>query len=125
MALVGEPKQIIHAQSGLDVFEGDVIDRLAARKWVLQVRQHLSGRRPNVDFATGSTKRPHQRPGIAFRLIGRRKAGQGVGENVAAGKTEAIHRARRHDERLRRIETAGNADDSPPTWMPASGVAKP
>ena len=36
MALVGEPKQIIRAQSGLDVFEGDVVDRLAARKWVLQ-----------------------------------------------------------------------------------------
>ena len=35
--LVGEPEQIVRAQPGLDVLEGDVVDRLAARKRMAEI----------------------------------------------------------------------------------------
>jgi hypothetical protein len=42
-AVVGEPEQVVGAQPGLDVLEGDVVDRPRPEaERVVQVGQHLS-----------------------------------------------------------------------------------
>ena len=39
------------------------------------------------------------------------KAGHGVGQNISAGQLKTIHRPSSYDERLRRIQSAGYADN--------------
>ena len=67
--LVGEAKQIVGAQAGLNVLEGDVVDRLAAREGMVEVGQHLPCGRADVDLLAGDAERPDERPGVGLCLL--------------------------------------------------------
>ena len=110
--LIGEPEQIIGAQPRLHVLERDIISRFPACKGMAEIGEHLLGGRPDIDFGTGDAKRTDQRPRVGFGRVRGRKAGQRVGKDIGARQSEAIHGARRDDDRLGRIKSAGNADDS-------------
>ena len=45
-AVVGEAEEVVVAQPGLDVLEGDVVDLLAVGVGVVEVLEHLLGGRP-------------------------------------------------------------------------------
>ena len=60
--LVGEPEQVVGAQPGLHVLEGDVVDRLAAREGMAEVGEHLLRRRPDVDLRRRSRRAPASAP---------------------------------------------------------------
>ena len=74
------------------------------------VLEHLHAARADVDFVGRAAERLHQ----AARLIERARAGGEArhrdGENVLARSAETIHRARAYEQRVRRIDSAGDAD---------------
>ena len=111
--VVGEPEQVVGAQPGLHILERHVVERLALRRRVADIGEHLVGRRADVDLGAGDAERAHQPPGIGLRAAAGGKAGQRVGQDVGARQAERIHRARRDDQRLRRIEPARDADHQP------------
>ena len=58
--------------------------------------------------------------------VGGGEAGQRVGEHVGARQARSVHRARRDDQRLGRIQTAGDADHGVfDARSPSAAVAKP
>src|SRR3546814_10879063 len=49
-AVVGQPEEVVGAQAGLDVLEGDVIDLLTVGEGVVEVAEHLGRGRTDVDL---------------------------------------------------------------------------
>jgi hypothetical protein len=56
-SLVGNAKQVVGAQSSLDVFERQIVDRLAPRERVVQVGEHLPRRWTDVDLPVSDAER--------------------------------------------------------------------
>ena len=111
VVLVGEAEQVIGAQPGLHVLEGDVVDLLALGEGMADVGQHLVGRRLDVDLGRRHAQRRHQPPGVLVGFVRRAEARQGIGQHVLARQAELVHRPAGHDQRLGRIEAARDADD--------------
>ena len=109
-ALIGEAEEVIGAKPRLHVLEGDVVDRLAAREGMVHVGEHLFRRRPYVELVCRYAERPHQSLGVALRLLARGEARHGVGEDVFSRQAEPVERFRGDDQRVCRIEAAGDAD---------------
>ena len=109
-ALVGETEEVVVAQAGLDVLEGDVVDLVTVGVGVTHVRQHLLGRRADVELLEGDAERPGESGGVALRRRPGGEAGHGEGEHVAARAAEAVHRLARHDQGVRGVEAAADAD---------------
>ena len=76
-----------------------------------EIGQHLLRRGPDVELVPGDAERLHQpeRIGLGVRAGG--EARHGVGEDVGARQPEQVERLGGHDQRLGRIEPAGDADD--------------
>ena len=66
--VVGQAEQIIGAQSGLYVFECDVVSGLAATKRMSQIGKQLAGGRSDIDLLSRDTKCPHQPQAFALVL---------------------------------------------------------
>ncbi len=77
------------------------------------VAQHLPRGRANIQLPRRGAQALHQPPGVGFRMIGSGKARQGESQDVRAWQAQKIERIRRDDQRMGRIEAAGNADHHP------------
>jgi hypothetical protein len=64
--LIGKPEQRGGARSSLHILEGDIVSLLAARKWVVDIRQHLTAMICHIDLHRGDAERIHQPPSVAF-----------------------------------------------------------
>src|SRR5271167_1337049 len=100
------------ALARLHVLEGDVVNPFAFRVRMPDVLEHLHATRPDVYFVGRAAERLHK----AARLLeGPRaggEAGHRDGENILARRTETIHRPRAYQQRMRRIDSARDADDN-------------
>ncbi len=110
-ALIGQPEQVVGAQPGLDVLERDVVDLLAAGERMVHLLEHQRCGVGDVDLGEGDTERAAQLDRVAFGVLAGREAGQGEGQDVAARPVFSIHRPRGDDQRVRRVEPAGDPDD--------------
>jgi predicted thioesterase len=63
---VGRAEEVVGAEPGLHVLEGDVVDRLAAREGVAEVGQHLPGGRADVQLLRRHAERAHQPVRVAL-----------------------------------------------------------
>ncbi len=95
------------------------------------IGQHLLRRRPDIEFARASRRAICiSAPGIGLGVIGGREPRHRIGQNAVARQTQQIERLRADDQRLGRIQAAGNADHHsfvspvarsrcarPETWM--------
>ena len=108
--VIGEAEQMRGAFAGLDVFKGNVVDAFAAAKGMAEVAQHLHATRPDIDLLGADVECLHEGMRILQRDIARGETGHRVAEDGLARQAEAVHRLRRHDERMRRIKPAGNTD---------------
>ena len=95
----------------MNVLKRDIISRFPARKGMIKISEHLPRSRPNIDLSGRHAERLHQCPGVAFGRVRGCKPGQRVGKHIPARQSDAIHGARRDDQRLGQIKPAGNADD--------------
>ncbi|HMJ35460.1 MAG TPA: hypothetical protein VK501_16245, partial [Baekduia sp.] len=109
-ALVGDPEQVVGAQAGLDVLEGDVVDRLALGEGMAELLEHQPGGGPDVELLPRDAERAHQRDRVVLGVLAGREAGQGEAEDVGARQSERIESARRDQQRVGRIQAAGDAD---------------
>ena len=66
VVVVGQPEQVVGAQAGLHVLEGDVVDRFAVGVGMADVGQHLLRRGADVEFRRGRAQRLHQRQALAL-----------------------------------------------------------
>ena len=110
-ALVGDPEEVVGAQPGLDVLEGHVVDLLAGGERVAEVGEQLLRGGPDVDLLEGDAERLAQPGRVALGGLAGREARQREREDVAARSVHPVHRLGRDDQRVRRVEAAGDADD--------------
>ena len=110
-ALVGQPEQVVGAQAGLDVLEGDVVDLFATRERMIDLLEHQLCGVGDVDFGEGDTECSAKLDRIAFGVLAGCEAGQRERQNVAARPVFPVHRARCDDQRVRRVQPTGNPDD--------------
>src|SRR6266545_2224877 len=99
------------APTGLHVLERHVIDLLSPGERVADVAQHLKAGGVDVYLGGGNAEGAHQAVGVGERRVARGKAGHRVTEDVLARQSETIHSLGRDDQRLSRIEPAGDSDD--------------
>src|SRR5579864_6186483 len=59
-SLIGETKQIVGTQSCLYVLERHVVNWLALGERMTHIREHLLGRRPDVDLLAGRAERMNE-----------------------------------------------------------------
>ena len=111
--MVGQTEQIVGAQTRLHVLEGDVVDRLSFCIGMADVLEHLFGRRADVDFLARDAQRLHQVPGVGLCAFGRGEARHGEGQNVLSRQRQAVEGAAGHQQRLGRVQPAGDANDDP------------
>ena len=71
----------------------------------------MLGRRPDIEGLEGDPEGIGQQGRVVLGVLARRETGHRVGEDVAARPAEAIHRLRRDDESMRRVEPTGDPDD--------------
>src|SRR5947207_864550 len=111
---VGPPEGMARALAALHVLEADVVDRPAPGVRMADVLQHLQARGPDIDFLGAGPYRAHQLPCLVARAAGGGEARHGVGEDVAPRQLQLVERARADEQRLGRVEPAGDADDQLP-----------
>ena len=121
VTLVGETEQVVGAQTGLHIFERDVVHWIAVREGVVHVAEHLFRRRSDIDLGTVNPERVHQRPGIGSGVLARRETGHGVAKNGRARQAEQVAGLGGDDQRMGGIQSARNADDH----MLAAGCFEP
>ena len=109
--MVGQAEQVVGAQARLDVLEGHVVGGLTLAVGVADVLQHLRGRRTDIDLLEGRAQVLAQQGRVLLRALGGGKAGQRVAQDVRARTAQQVHRVRGHDQSVRRIQAARNADD--------------
>ena len=73
--------------------------------------EHQPGGVADVDFLERDTQRARQPDRVALGAISRRESGQRECQNVAARPTFSVHRACGDDQRVGRVQPAGNPDD--------------
>ena len=83
---IRDAEQVRGPLSGLDIFEGDVVNRLSLRIGVADVLEHLHAARPDVDLICLHAQRLHQAQGVAVGFFGCRKTGHRVGQDMGAGR---------------------------------------
>jgi hypothetical protein len=74
------------------------------------VLQHLHRGGLDVDFLAGDAERLHERPRVGLGALGSGEAGHGETEDVRARQFEHVEGPRGHEQRMRRVEAAGDAD---------------
>ena len=109
--VVGQPEEVVGAQPGLDVLERHVVDRLAVGERVVHVVEHLPRGRADVELLEGDAEGLRQPGRVGLRRLAGREAGHRERVDVAARTTEPVHGTGRDDQRVRRVEAAGDADD--------------
>src|SRR5699024_11349831 len=118
-AIPRQAEQIVGAQPGLDVLEGDVVDLLAAGEGVVDVREHAPGGAGDVDLGEAHPQGAAQFPGVGPGGLAGAEPGHGVGEDVAAGAPELVHRPGAHQQGVGGVQPAGNPDDQ---FRPTDGA---
>ena len=73
--------------------------------------EHLPGRRADVDLLEGHPQGLGEPGGVALGGLTRREPRQREGQDVAARTVEPVHRLGRDDQRVGRVQSAGDADD--------------
>src|SRR6266436_6731300 len=99
------------ALTRLHIFESDVVNLTAVTVRMANLLEHQARAWPDVELMRLAADRLHQMLGLLQRARARRKAGHRVCEHVFARIAEAVHRLHAHQQRLRRIDTPGNADN--------------
>ena len=110
-ALVGDPEQVVRPQPGLDVLERHVVDLLALRERMVDLLEHQLGGGLDVDLPGGDAERVHEPVRVGLGALAGGEAGEREAEDVAARAPGAIHRLGGDEQRLGRVEPAGDADD--------------
>ena len=108
---IGDAEQVRGPLAGLDVFKGDIVDRLPLGKGVADILEHLHAARPDVDLVRFHAQRLHQAEGVAVGLFGCGKTGHRIGQDMGAGQIQEVHRPGGDDQGMRGVEPAGDADD--------------
>ena len=99
--MICEAEKIVRAQPCLNVFEGHVIIVVTICVGVIDISQHLPGRRGDIDFLEGDSQSFAQRNRIGLRACRSRKAGKRVAQNIGTRTTQEVHRTSRNDQRVR------------------------
>src|SRR5690348_3575967 len=102
------------ALTRLYIFESDVVNLTAVAVWMANLFEHQARTWTDVELMRLATDRLHQMLGLLQRARAGRKAGHRVREHVFARIAEPVHRLHAHQQRLRRIDTPGNADNDAP-----------
>ena len=76
-----------------------------------EIAEHLDRGGFDIQFRRRHAEGRHQRPGIAFGVIGRREAGHGKREDGRARQAELVEGLGADDQRLCGVQAAGDADD--------------
>ncbi len=108
---VRQAEEVAGALARLHVLEGHVVDLLALVVGVADVAQHLLGARADVQLVGGAADRRHEAQRLVTGAGAGGEAGHRVGEDVGARVAEQVHRLGADEQRLRRVEAAGDADD--------------
>ena len=109
-ALVGDAEQVIGAQAGLDVLEGDVVHLLAAGERMADLGEHQGGGGSDVDLFEADPEGLRQRDRVALGPLAGGEAGEREGQDIAARAAFAVHRLGRDDESVGGVQSAGDAD---------------
>ena len=110
-ALVRRPEQVVGAQAGLHVLEGDVVDLLAPAERVPEVREHLGRRGADVELLPGDAERLHEVDRVRLRTRAGGEPRHREAADVGARQAEPVARLGRDDEGVGGVEAAGDADD--------------
>jgi len=110
-ALVGQPEQVVSAQTGLNVLESDVIHLLAAGERMPDLGEHQFGGGLDVDGLERHPQGVGEPDGIGLGALARREPGQCERENVTARPVFSIHCARGDDQGVGRVEATGEPED--------------
>jgi len=81
---IRQAEEMRRALPCLDVFEGDVINRLAAGVGMPDVLEYLHARRPDIDLFPRYPEGLHQAMGVLVRLRAGGEAGHGIGKDMRA-----------------------------------------
>ena len=77
---------------------------------MLHLLEHQFRGRLDVDLFEGHTEGVSKPNGVVLRAFARRETRQREREDVAAGPAFSIHRARGDDQRVRRVQAAGQPE---------------
>ncbi len=110
-AHVGQPEEVGGPLPRLDVFKGDIVNRLSLHERVPNILEHLEAARADVQLVGLHPQDLHQPEGIGVGLVRGGEARHGVGLDVAPGQLEEIHGPGRYDEGVGGIQAAGDTDD--------------
>ena len=99
--MICEAEKIVRAQSCLNVLKSHVIVVVAVGVGVIDISQHLSGGRGDIDFLEGDSQAFAQCNRIGLGARRSRKAGQRVAQDICTRATQEVHRTSRNDQCVR------------------------
>src|SRR5699024_11570458 len=106
-----QAEQVVGAQPGVPVLECDVVDFLAAGEGVVDIGEHAPGGAGDVDLVEAHPQGAAQFPRVGPGGLAGAEPGHGVGQDVAAGAPELVHRPGAHQQGVGGVQPAGDPDD--------------
>src|SRR5689334_1920998 len=108
---IGKAEQMAGPFPRLYILEGDIESFPPIAIWMTDIRQHLTGRRPDVELVRVTADITHQPPRLFERARAGGKARHRIAEDLFTGIAEPVHRLGAYQQRLGRIDAAGDAND--------------